>query len=137
MGVVVEMKRRSKTMKEYEFGLRFSLPQDEAHSDELIERLGDAGCDDALIGIGHAGRIAFEFARQADSAHGAILSAITDVKRALPGAELVEVSPDLVGITDVARQLLVARARTWRKLLASCALAARLQYTRVDGKSGT
>ena len=95
-------KRRGRAMKEYEFGLRFSLPQDEAHSDELIERLGDAGCDDALIGVGHAGRIAFEFAREADSASNAILSAIQDVRRALPTAELAEVSPDLVGVTDVA-----------------------------------
>jgi hypothetical protein len=106
-------------MKEYEFGLRFSLPQDEAHSDELIERLGDAGCDDALIGIGHAGRIAFEFAREADSAYGAMLSAIRDVKRALPEAELVEVSPDLVGVSDVA-DIVGCSRQNLRKLLLSC-----------------
>ncbi len=106
-------------MREYEFGLRFSLPQDEAHSDELIERLGDAGCDDALIGIGHAGRIAFEFAREADCARSAILGAITDVKRALPGAQLVEVSPDLVGVTDVA-DIVGCSRQNLRKLLLSC-----------------
>lgn len=106
-------------MKEYEFGLRFSLPRDEAHSDELIERLGNAGCDDALVGIGHAGRIAFEFAREADSAYSAILSAIRDVKRALPEAELVEVSPDLVGITDVA-EIVGCSRQNIRKLLLSC-----------------
>jgi len=80
-------------VKEYEFELRLSLPQDEAHSDELVERLGDAGCDDALIGIGRTGRIALQFAREGDSAHSAILSAIADVRRALPDAELVEVTP--------------------------------------------
>ncbi|MCE5253852.1 MAG: DNA-binding protein [Actinomycetia bacterium] len=105
-------------MKEYEFGLRFSLLQDEAHSDELIERLGDAGCDDALIGIGHAGRIALEFAREADSAYSAILSAIRDVKRALPAAELVEVSPDLVGVSDVA-DIVGCSRQNLRKLLLS------------------
>jgi hypothetical protein len=107
-------------MREYEFSLRFSLSQDEAHSDDLIERLGDTGCDDALIGIGHAGRIAFEFAREADSAYSAILSAIRDVKRALPGAELVEVSPDLVGVTDVA-DIVGCSRQNLRKLLLSCA----------------
>jgi len=107
-------------MTEYEFGLRFSLPQDEAHSDELIERLGEAGCDDALIGVGHAGRIAFQFAREADSAHGAILGAIRDVKRALPEAELVEVSPDFVGVTDVA-EIVGCSRQNLRKLLLSCA----------------
>ncbi|MCZ7665198.1 MAG: DNA-binding protein [Thermoleophilia bacterium] len=106
-------------MKEYEFTLRFSLPADQAHSDELLERLGDSGCDDALIGIGHAGRIALEFVREADSARGAIFSAITDVKRALPEAVLNEVSPDLVGITDIAE--IVGRSRqNLRKLLVSC-----------------
>jgi hypothetical protein len=113
-------KMRSRAMREYEFGLRFSLAQDETHSDELIERLGDAGCDDALVGIGHAGRIAFEFAREADSAHSAILSAIRDVKRALPGAQLVEVSPDLVGVSDVA-DIVGCSRQNLRKLLLSCA----------------
>lgn len=105
-------------MREYEFGLRFSLTQDETHSDELIERLGDGGCDDALIGIGHAGRIAFEFAREADSAQSAILSAIRDVRRALPGAQLVEVSPDLVGVSDVA-DIVGCSRQNLRKLLSS------------------
>lgn len=106
-------------MKEYEFGLRFTLPRSEAHSDELIERLGDAGCDDALIGIGHPGRIAFEFAREADSAHTAILSAIKNVTQALPGAQLVEVSPDLVGVTDVA-DIVGCSRQNLRKLMLSC-----------------
>lgn len=106
-------------MREYEFALRFTLPPDEAHSDELIERLGDAGCDDALIGIGHAGRIAFEFTRESDSARNAILSAIEDVKRALPEAELVEVTPDLVGVTDVA-DIVGCSRQNIRKLLVSC-----------------
>lgn len=106
-------------MKEYEFTMRFSLPRDETFSDDLVERLGDAGCDDALIGIGRAGRIALEFARTAATAHDAILSAIADVKRALPSAVLVEVTPDLVGITDVADVVGCSR-QNMRKLLVSC-----------------
>lgn len=106
-------------MKEYEFELRCSLPHDEAHSDELVERLGDAGCDDALIGIGRTGRIALQFVREADSARTAILSAIADVRRALPDAELVEVTPDLVGVTDVATLVGCSR-QNMRQLLVSC-----------------
>jgi hypothetical protein len=105
-------------VREYDFGLRFSLPPGETHSDELVERLGDAGCDDALIGIGRAERIAFDFSREADSAYDAILSAIADVKRALPGAELVEVSPDLVGVTDIA-EIVGCSRQNLRKLLLS------------------
>lgn len=113
-----QMFKGSKAMKEYEFGLRFSLPQGQVCSDELIELLGDAGCDDALIGIGHAGRIALEFTREAECAYDAILSAIKDVKQALPAAELLEVTPDLVGVTDIAD--IVGRSRqNLRKLLIS------------------
>jgi hypothetical protein len=109
-------------MSEYEFTLRFMLPWAGLASDELVERLGEAGCDDALIGVGHAGRIALEFARTAVSARVAVLSAIRDVRTAVPEAQLIEVSPDIVGLTDVAeivgcsrqnmRKLLVARGAT-------------------------
>lgn len=36
-------------------------------------------------------------------------SALGDVQRAVPGAELIEVSPDLVGLTDVADLLGMSR----------------------------
>jgi hypothetical protein len=84
-----------------------------------IERLGDADCDDALIGIGSTGRIALEFARSADSPRKAIFSAIDDVKRAIPGVELVEVTPDLVGVTEVA-DLVGCSRQNIRKLMIAC-----------------
>ena len=37
---------------EYEFTLKFALPANHRPADELIERLGEAGCEDALVGIG-------------------------------------------------------------------------------------
>lgn len=103
-------------MKEYAFELRFSLPSGEAVSDGLIERLGNGGCDDALIGIGRAGRIALEFVRESDSAHNAILGAIADVRGAVPRAVLFEVKPDIVGVTDVADFVGCSR-QNMRKLL--------------------
>jgi hypothetical protein len=106
-------------MKEYEFALRFAVPSIEAISDELVDQLCDAGCDDALIGVGHAGRIAMEFARTSDSAHEAILSAIRDVREVLPDAELIEVTPDIVGLTDVAEMVGCSR-QNMRKLLVAC-----------------
>jgi predicted DNA-binding transcriptional regulator AlpA len=86
----------------YEFKLMFSLPVSENNIDELVERLAEAGCDDALIGIGHPGRIALDFAREADNAFEAISSAFTDIKQVVPDAKLIEAAPDLVGLTDVA-----------------------------------
>lgn len=89
-------------MKTYEFTLKYGLPASENDMDELLERLGEAGCDDALIGIGQPGRIALEFAREADSAFDAISSAVADIKGTVPEAKLIEATPDLVGLTDVA-----------------------------------
>jgi hypothetical protein len=76
---------------EYEFTLRYQLPTAEASADQLVERLGEAGCSDALVGVGRPGRIALDFTRDAVSAHVAITSALADVKRAIPEARLVEV----------------------------------------------
>jgi len=106
-------------MSEYEFELRFSVPSCDEDTDQLIERLGEAGCDDALIGVGRRGQVALDFTREAESALKAVLSAIADVRRALPEARLVEVSPDLVGVTDVGQLLSVSRQNV-RKLLLDC-----------------
>ncbi len=110
-------------MKEYEFTLRFTLPSAGLASDELVDRLGDAGCDDALIGVGHAGRIALEFARSSESARAAILSAIRDVRTAVPEARLIEVTPDIVGLTDVA-EIVGCSRQNIRKLLVAGGAAA-------------
>jgi hypothetical protein len=101
---------------EYEFELRFKLPTDDADAGELVERLGEAGCDDALIGIGQSGRIALRFTREAESAKRAIVSALEDVKSVIPAAKLIEAGPDFVGLTDVAQMLGMTR-QNMRKLM--------------------
>lgn len=58
----------------------------------MVERLGEAGCDDALVGIGQPGRLALEFNREAADADEAVRSALADVRRAVPSAKLIEVS---------------------------------------------
>jgi hypothetical protein len=47
-------------MNEFEFTLKFSLPDSTQNSQEHIEALGEAGCDDAIIGIGQKGRVALQ-----------------------------------------------------------------------------
>ena len=108
---------------EYEFTLKYRLSAADSDADELVERLGAAGCDDALLGVGQPGRIALDFSREARSARAAIVSALMAVKKAIPTARLVEVSPDSVGLTDIAelvgvsrqnmRQLSLAHAKTF------------------------
>ena len=106
---------RSSTM-EYTFTLKYQLADDDRDPDALVERLGEAGCDDALVGIGQPGRLALEFTREADSADAAVRSALADVRSAVPAARLIEVAPDLVGLTDVADIVGVSR-QNMRKLM--------------------
>lgn len=101
---------------EYTFTLKYQLADDDRDPNGLVERLGEAGCDDALVGIGQPGRLALEFTREADSADAAVRSALADVRGAVPSARLIEVAPDLVGLTDVAEMVGVSR-QNMRKLM--------------------
>ena len=107
---------RRGTAMEYIFTLKYQLGSDVEDMDAVIERLGEAGCDDALAGIGLPGRLALEFTREAPSAEVAVGSALDDVRRALPDARLIEAAPDLVGLTDVAEIAGVSR-QAMRKLM--------------------
>ena len=103
-------------MNEYGFTLKFRLPDANADPEQFIDALAEAGCDDATVGIGQQGRIALVFAREAANALEAIISAVQAVKAAIPGAELVEASPDFVGLTDVA-DLVGCTRQNIRKLM--------------------
>ncbi len=101
---------------EYTFILKYQLADEDRDTDALVERLGEVGCDDALVGIGQPGRLALEFTREAVDADDAVRSALADVRRAAPSARLIEVAPDLVGLTDVAEIIGVSR-QNMRKLM--------------------
>ena len=103
-------------MKTYEFELKFSLPRSSQNPDYFVERLAETGCTDALVGIGQAGRIAFHFTRDAHSALEAVLSAVNNIKTAIPEATLIEAAPDLVGLSDIADILGYSRQNI-RKLM--------------------
>ena len=103
-------------MTEYEFTLKFNLQNAQTDPQEYVELLGRNGCDDALLGIGQRGRIAFSFIRGSTSAYEAVLSAIEDIRKVLPNARLVEAAPDLVGLTEIA-ELLGFTRQNMRKLM--------------------
>ena len=61
---------------QYEFNLKFKLGVGGINHDEIMRRLADAGCTDALVGLGLPGYVGLEFIREADSTLDAILSAL-------------------------------------------------------------
>ncbi|WP_415906719.1 helix-turn-helix transcriptional regulator [Neptuniibacter sp. QD72_48] len=103
-------------MRDYEFTLKFALPDADIDPSTYVEQLGEAGCDDALIGLGHSGRIALQFTREAKSASEAVITAIEDVKSVIPNAQLFEATPDMVGVSDIAEIIGVSRQNI-RKLV--------------------
>lgn len=105
-------------MKYFQFTLKLAFTNSSEDPASYIESLGAAGCDDAIIGIGRQGRIALEFNRQSPTAFDAVSSAISDVKSVIPDAKLIEATPDLVGISDIAELLGVTRQNI-RKLIIS------------------
>jgi hypothetical protein len=80
-------------MKDYEFILKFDLPDLNADPEQYVEALYEAGCDDAVIGIGKIGHISFSFIRESDTEENAISSAIAGVKKVIPRAILVSSIP--------------------------------------------
>ena len=103
-------------MKTYEFELKFSLSETSQNPGVFVERLAETGCTDALVGIGKTGRIAFHFSRDAHSAFEAVLSAVNNIRTAIPEATLIEAAPDLVGLSDIAEILGYSRQNI-RKLM--------------------
>lgn len=100
-------------MKTHDFVLSFTYPTAGASVDDLIERLGEAGCTDSTVGIGQPGRVVLAFDREAESAFEAVSTAIADVKKAIPDARLDETMPDIFGPADREG---FARAQTYYEL---------------------
>ncbi len=74
-------------------------------TDEQIDRLCAAGCDDATASQRH-GRVYLTFSRQSPSMAEAILSAIEDVKQANIGASVQRVDTcNLVTQAEIARKI--------------------------------
>lgn len=78
-------------MTSYDSILRFVLPDPRANPAHFLDALFEAGCDDAVIGIGLPGSVALDFSREATSADVAVRSATEAIITAIPDVKLTEV----------------------------------------------
>lgn len=95
--------------KAYEFDLVLALPEG---TDEgaILDVLYEAGCDDAVVGLGASGLVGLGFTRAGQQPEAVISRTVKQVLRGLPqGTRLREVKPDLVSLADVAARLKVTR----------------------------
>lgn len=89
-------------MNEYDFALHLKLANPTIDPSIYEDKLFEAGCDDALLGVSDKGYIGLDFIRSSGSAIDAIYSAIEAAKSVIPDAELFYISPDIVGISNIA-----------------------------------
>lgn len=82
-------------MTNFEFTLIFKLPHGAKLPEAYLDALHNAGCDDAVIGIGQPGYIGLDFDRKAPNADVAVATAIDNVHAAIPGAVLVEIKSEI------------------------------------------
>lgn len=87
---------------EYDFALHYRVPPDE-DPETYIDALFDEGCDDSMPHFGKVGYLEIDFIRVAGSASEAISSAIEQVKIAIPNSEICYISPDIVGVSEIAK----------------------------------
>ncbi|BFM07374.1 hypothetical protein [Halioxenophilus aromaticivorans] len=78
--------------------LKYDVGDQRCDPNALVERLGAAGCTDALVGTGEHGYLALEFTPEADSVECAVRAALVDVQEAIPSARLVNISPEISGL---------------------------------------
>lgn len=96
--------------EEFEFDLVFALPRKDLDQDAILDALFEAGCDDAVVGLGTPGLIGLAFTRRGGNAEEVIEGAMKAALSVLPkGTRLREVKPDLVSQGDVASRLQVSR----------------------------
>ncbi|MYM32924.1 hypothetical protein GTP44_01530 [Duganella sp. FT50W] len=81
---------------EFAFTLRYRLPSQCRDDDQLAGQLAACDCADARVSVNRAGYLVLEFLRAADSPAAALSSAIADVQRALPSAELIDIRSDFM-----------------------------------------
>ena len=85
-------------MNTYEFVV--TLAKGTEHSDELVETLYEAGCDDGSV-WSCAGVVQIGFTRQADSLEEAIRSAIADVQKSGCIVARLEMEPEALAALRV------------------------------------
>ncbi|MDG2454103.1 MAG: hypothetical protein P8M63_14920 [Paracoccaceae bacterium] len=70
--------------QQFEFDLVFGLPRKDLDQDAILDALFEAGCEDAVVGLGARGLVGLAFTRSGDSAEEVIAVATKTARSALP-----------------------------------------------------
>ena len=88
-------------MNEFNFELVYKLKNGE-DPEAYLDTLFEAGCDDALVGVGNVGYIELNYTCEASKSQQTFVEAIKKVKKAIPHAVLEKAEPYLLNSTELA-----------------------------------
>lgn len=89
----------------YDFELKFKLSSPDQDPEIFIDAIYEKVSADILPGIGKKGVIVLLCTEESETALGAIKLTVNQLKQAMPGASLIEVGPDAVGLTSIAERV--------------------------------
>ena len=94
-------KKMIKQESNFDFELLFKL-LDGDNPEQYLDALFEEGCDDAVPGINRIGYLTMSFSRKSHNAKNALISALVDVKKAIPNVQLISAGPYLLNLTELA-----------------------------------
>jgi len=77
-------------IREFEFDVMIRLPQGCPDIEVVLDRLYEAGCDDAVVGCGNPGSLGLSFIREGTDREVVIAGAVRDALAGLPEEAVVE-----------------------------------------------
>jgi hypothetical protein len=77
-------------IREFQFDVMIRLPKGSPDIEDLVDRLYEAGCDDAVVGCGNPGMLGLAFVRVGSDREAVIAGAVNDALAGLPQSAVVE-----------------------------------------------
>jgi hypothetical protein len=77
-------------IKEFQFDVMIRLPEGCLDIEDVVDRLYESGCDDAVVGCGNSGSLGLSFIREGTDREAVIAEAVENALAGLPEWALVE-----------------------------------------------
>lgn len=77
-------------IREFQFDVMIRLPMSCPDIEDVVDRLYEAGCDDAVVGCGNPGMLGLAFVRKGTDPEAVIGGAVRDALAGLPEGAAVE-----------------------------------------------
>ena len=91
--------------REFEFDLVFALPEEAGNEAAVLDALHEAGCGDAVVGLGAPGLVGVGLTRAGQDPETVIRETAERLIAALPeGTRLRKVRSDLVSLAEFGRE---------------------------------